>query len=274
MKQEMDMGHIELIDYIEATELADEQFDSVDAPAKRVRRSAETSSPILPSDDELRATGAVVEGNVLAFTQGMSRQNKEDIMDSFLFASLAANKAFNQKTHRKQWYDKYTEVLTVLGWVSTNWNYEESSATAHRFTMEQAGLEVISSIIAAATMPATASVAMLKVAADTVEALKVSDKPLRLFERQSKSSHGGSVRIVTCNESEDGTVTVVLAVVSFAARVDVTNVLFWEWNHTDVETYKEGDGLALNARHYSTLREAVQKKLGGRGLTAIEEFEI
>lgn len=274
MKQEMDMGRIELIDYIEAIELADEQFDSVDAPAARVRRSIAASSPVLPSDDELRATGAVVEGNIVSFTQGMSRQNKEDVMDIFLFASLAANKAFNQKTQRKEWYDKYTEVLTAMGWISTNWKYEETQATAQRFTMEQAGLEVIGSIIAAAALPITASAAMLKVAADTVNALKISNKPLRLFERQSKSSHGGSVRIVTCNESEDGTVTAVLAVVSFSTRLDVTNVLFWEWNRADVETYKEGDGLALASHHYANLRAAVQKKLGVRGLAAIEEFEI
>lgn len=274
MNHAMDMSHAEVIEYIENLELADEAVDRIDAPSSRAKRSTTMNAPILPSDDELRATGAVVEGNIVAFTEGMALQNKEDIMDSLLFASLVANKAFNQKTHRVEWYEKYTKVLTTLGWLPTNVQFEASRASAQRFTMEQEGLEVIGSIIAAAALPVTVSAAMLKVAADTVNTLKRSEKPLRLFERQSKANHGGSVRIVTCNESEDGTVTVVLGAVSFSTRTEVTNVLFWEWNRADVETYKNGDGLGFNARYYGTLRDAIQAKLGDRGLAAIEEFEI
>ncbi|WP_268798161.1 hypothetical protein [Pseudomonas huanghezhanensis] len=274
MNHAVDMNHEERLRFIESHELADEQFDDVDAPSVRVRRSTLARAALDPSEDELRAAGAVVEGNIVAFTEGMARESKEDIMDSLLFASLVANKAFNQKNHRVQWYAKYIEVLTVLGWISTNWNYEQVVSSSTRFTMEQAGLDIISSVLSAATLPLTTAGAMIKVATDTVSALKTSEKPLRLFERHARQNRGGSVRIVTCNESQDGTVTVVVGAVSFETRSDVTNVLFWEWNKSDVETYKEGNGVVLNSRQYGTLRDAVQKKLSDRGIEAIEEFEI
>src|SRR3954464_4433986 len=62
------------------------------------------------------AEGAVVGSNLLAFAEGVSRENKEDVMDSFLFATLVANRAANPEDNSAAWYAKFNEVLSAIGW--------------------------------------------------------------------------------------------------------------------------------------------------------------
>jgi hypothetical protein len=218
--------------------------------------------------------GAIAGGSLLAFAEGVSRQNKDDVMDSFLFATLVANKAFNPQTQSDQWYGRFNKVLATLGWLSTSWSYTRYRSTHQRFTMDQIGLEILGSIIAAAALPGPASAAMLKVAADAVRALQAQEKPLELFERQTKMHKGANFRVGACLQSEDGTVNVAMGAVNFLASSNVTDVLFWEWGSSEVEIYRGEDNLVLNARMYAAVRDMVKTRLGDNARLAIEEFDI
>jgi hypothetical protein len=220
------------------------------------------------------AEGAVVGSNLLAFADGVSRQNKEDVMDSLLFATLVANKAFNPETQSAEWYTRFTKVLSAVGWFSKSWSFARYRSTHQRFSMDQAAIEILGSAIAAATLPGPASAAMLKVAADTVSALKAQEKPLRLFERQTKSHNGANFRIGACAESADGTVNLAMGAVNFLTSSNVTDVLFWEWNSTEVRTFRGENTLVLNPRVYAHSRLSIQQKLGNNAKSAIEEFDI
>jgi hypothetical protein len=220
------------------------------------------------------AVGAVVGSSLLAFTDGVSRQTREDVMDSFLFATLVANKKYNPETQTAEWYGLFNKVLSTVGWLSHSWNYARYRSNHQRFTMDQAAIEILSSAIAAATLPGPASAAMLKVAADTVNALKAQEKPLRLFERQTKSHNGASFLVGACTESAGGTVSMALGAVNFVTSSNVTDVLFWEWNSTDVKTFRAECNLSLNTRMYAQNRELIQQRLGDNAKSAIEEFDI
>lgn len=140
--------------------------------------------------------------------------------------------------------------------------------------MEQVGLEILASAIAAAALPGPASVAMLKVAGEAVKALSAQEKPLGLFERQTKSHNGASFRIGTCAEADDGTVNLAMGAVNFQTSSRVTDVLFWEWVSADVKTFRGEDNLVLNTRLYAGHRELIQKRLSSNAQSAIAEFDI
>lgn len=266
MNHEARMTHAERSAFVDRCQLADcthslsEHTPQMDA------------SMLMPIEDP--AQGAVVAGNLLAFAEGVSRQNKEDVMDSFLFATRAANFKFNPETHSQQWYAHFNKVLATLGWLSTNWKYSRYRSAHRRFSMERAGLEIIGSAISAAALPGPAGFAMLKVARDAVEALKTNDEPLRVFESQAKTHRGANFRIGACIESGDGTVNLAMGAVNFSATSTVTNVLFWEWNSAQVETFRGEDHLVLNSRLYADVRAGIQKRLSESALAAIEEFDI
>ncbi|KOP53785.1 Uncharacterized protein ALO43_05004 [Pseudomonas tremae] len=274
MKHENTMNTADNLHYIATCELAE-------CPPSLTAYSAARKPELLLADDltdsdpgDEPAKGAVVASSLLAFAEGMSRQSKEDVMDSFLFATLVANKAFNPETQGNQWYDKFNEVLSRLGWLSTHWNYARYHAAQQRFSMDEVGLEILASAVTAAALPGPASLLMLKVAADALAALKAKKEPLRLFESQAKSHRGGSFRVASCMESADKIVILAMGAVSFKTDSEVTNVLFWEWQDTHVETWKGEDNLVLNAGLYSRHRDLIQQRLGDNAKSAIEEFEI
>ncbi|QOI06861.1 hypothetical protein [Pseudomonas savastanoi] len=274
MKQDNTMSMTDNLDYIAACELAE-------CPGSSIAHAAAIKPELLLASDETdfdpgdeAAKGAVVASSLLAFAEGVSRQSKQDVMDSFLFATLVANKAFSPETQGDQWYDKFNEVLSKVGWLSTHWNYARYRATQQRFTMDEVGLEILGSAVAAAALPGPALLLMLKVAADAIAALKAKKEPLCLFESQTKNHRGGSFRIASCIESDDKTVTLSMGAVSFHTDSDVTNVLFWEWQDTNVETWKGEDNLVLNTSLYSRHRDLIQQKLSDNAKSAIEEFEI
>ncbi|SEQ81683.1 hypothetical protein SAMN03159444_02526 [Pseudomonas sp. NFACC02] len=220
------------------------------------------------------AVGAVVGSSLLAFTDGVSRQNREDVMDSFLFATLVANKKYNPETQTAEWYGLFNKVLSKVGWLSRSWNYARYRSNHQRFTMDQAAIEILGSAIAAATLPGPASAAMLKVAADTVNALKAQEKPRRLFDRQTKSHNGANFLVGACTESAGGTVSLAMGAVNFLTSSNVTDVLFWEWSSTEVKTFRAESNLSLNTRMYARNRQFIQDRLDDSARSAIEEFDI
>lgn len=263
------MNETQRLDFIAACELADCSHSLAEHLTAMAQPPAAT-----PQASTAPAEAAVVGGSLVAFAQGVSRQNKDDVMDSLLFATLAADRRYSQEKQTDEWYRQFHTVLSTLGWVGTQWNYARYHANHQRFSMDRVGLEVVESAIMAAALPGPASLAMLKVAKDAVTALSKKEGPLRLFERQSKMHRGGNFRIASCTESEDGDVSIAMGAVAFQSMLSITNVLFWEWNNTDVKTYKGENYLTLNSRLYSGHRELVRNKLADRVKTAIEEFDI
>ncbi|MBA1230422.1 hypothetical protein G7013_12285 [Pseudomonas viridiflava] len=277
MEQDTLMNTNETLDYIAGCELADDcaaQVKGYAAAGMMAFLGADVTDAPAQKERDNGKEGAVVASSLVAFAEGVSRQNKNDVMESFLFATLVANKAFSPETQGDQWYDKFNEVLAKIGWLSTHWNYARYRGAQQRFTMDEVGLEILGSAVAAAALPGPASLAMLKVAGDAIAALRAKEEPLRLFESQTKAHRGGNFRIASCVESQDGTVNLAMGAVKFQADSAVTNVLFWEWQNTHVETWLGESHLVFNTAFYARHRELIQDKLGSNAKRAIEEFDI
>jgi hypothetical protein len=266
MNSQLNTGVARARAFIANSELADGALSLMDTLAD--------SKVTLDSPQPEPASAAVTGSNLLVFTESVSRQNREDVMDSYLFATLVANKAFNPETQSEQWYAKFNEVLSKVGWLSSNWSYSRYRSTDRSFTMDKAGLQILGSAIAAAALPGPASAAMLKVAADAVQTLAARDQPLQLFERQTRSHSGANFRLGACLESSDGTISLAMGAVNFQADAAFSNVLFWEWNSAEVQTFRGESNLVLNSSLYATVRAAIRKRLGNNAEAAIAEFDI
>ena len=271
MELDIVMNNAERLDFIANCELADCAHSQTDHAA--LRGALNTSDMTDATDAPDQASGAVAGAALLGFIEGMSRQGREDVMDSFAFASLAANKA-EPDGGGERWYKKFNEVLVNLGWVSFDLRYSQYRTTHQRFTMDKAALEIISSAITAAALPGPASVAMLKVAGDAIAALKAKDEPLRLFDRHTKMHKGGNFCVGSCMERDEGIIGVALAAVNFQASSNVTNVLFWEFSNAEVEVYRGEDYMVLLGSSYEDARQAIKDRLAERREAAILQYEI
>lgn len=222
---------------------------------------------------ESEASAAVVSNAIIAFVAGMSPQNKKDVQNSFLFATLAANNQYNANQQSESWYRLFLEVMTDLGWVTARRSYSDYRVTDRSFTMDQVGLSILASVVTAASVPAVASAALIKVAKDAIDALVKTDKPFRLFKQRSERIRDANFAIASCTEIND---QVLLALATFDLKSDVnfTNVLFWEWNNSTVRLSR-GDGVfTLNNNVYSFARDEVLRMLGENALKAIAKYSI
>jgi hypothetical protein len=259
----------ERLEYIDACELPESPIlsaDTVDAPLRSMR--------LLSAVDEKNEGAAVVANNIIAFVAGISKQNKEDIKNSVLFATLVANHLFPDASG-PQWYQKFNEVLFKVGcWVPVRREYSKFSTTEQHFTMDQVGLKILASAVAAAMVPGPTSLLLLGVAQQALQALQESDKPLRLFEGKSPNKNGANFSFGACIESEDGEVMMTMAAVDFSASLKVRNVLFWDWSNTSVDIFQAESHLVFNQGLYAVTRERVLQKLGNNVKQAIEEYDI
>lgn len=265
----MDMTAEERIAGIAALELA----GAVDLPVMSVGRTLSRSKRSLTIDQKI-PSAAVVGNGIVSFVSGMSKQNKEDVKNSFLMSSLVANKKFDPNKEGASWFEAFTRTMELCGWLTISRSYGDYRAIDQHFTMEQVGLTILASAIAAAAIPGPTALLLAKVAKEAIEALQANDQPLRLFERKARTYAGGSFGVASCAESEDGEVIMGLGNVAFDSTVNVTDVLFWEWNSATVGITRGEGCLTLNQGVYDQIREAVLNRLGQNARDAIADFDI
>lgn len=257
------------LDYIEGCQLPEGHVHLARATSPSLRRSRRSLTL-----EEKKESAAVVANSVIAFVAGMSMQNKEDIKNAVLFATLVANKAVPSLTGPR-WYEKFMEVMSrACGWVPTRREYAKHSASEKLFTMDQVGLKILASTVAAVSVPGATAVAMVGVAKQALEALQSSDKPLKLFENRSRRHKGGVFNIASCDESVDGEVQMSMGSVDFSSTLNVTNVLFWDWSSSSVSMYRAESHLVLNQRIYAEVRDTIIRRLGDNAKQAVEDYEI
>jgi hypothetical protein len=222
--------------------------------------------------DPKEQEGFVAGDVVIAITAGMSKTNKQIMKNTMLFATLAANSKFPEGG--VDWYRLYTRILSYCGWYSQFSGMSDYRTSNGRFTMDQVALQILESAIVSAALPVSASMMLLKVAKDTVQALQQNDEPLRLFESTSKTHSGAKFAIASAAESEDGELVVAMAAVDFKAQLDVTNVLFWEWSKSSVHIKRAENYMTLNHALYEGVKATIENRLTEKALQALMEFDI
>jgi hypothetical protein len=222
--------------------------------------------------DEQSPEAIVAKDAIVSIVAGMSKENREIVKDCMLFASLAANKASPEGGVK--WCDTYTNVLTSCGWTPQSSAFSDYRTSNSTFTMQQEGLKILASAIAAMALPGTTSVLMLKVAEDALNVLQSSEKPLRLFENSCKKYKGAKFAIGSAVESDDQELVMAMGAVDFSTSLDVTNVLFWEWSSSSVTIKRGESNMILNRRHFDGIAETLRKRLGDAANDSLLEYEI
>lgn len=209
--------------------------------------------------DEKNREAAVANDVVVSIVAGMSKQNKQIVKDTILFSSLVANKRFPDGG--VSWYNEFRSMMSYCGWVQQTRDMSNYKTGNSSFTMEQEGIKILASAISAMALPTKTAELMLKVAKDTLQVLQGSEKPLRLFESSSKTHDGAKFAIASSVESPDGEVLIGLGALDFTTSLNVTNVLFWEWNSSSVAIKSAEGHMFLNHRHFKDMKSYIRNKL-------------
>jgi hypothetical protein len=253
----------------------------------------------------------VAAASVVSFADGVTGQQKEDLLNSTLLAQLAANHRFDREKDTLNWYEAYRTVLQGVGWRS-----EAASAIraplgrvaplagpvgpASRPIMprppiaaDQPGVStrlpgpVFTPVIA--TQPRfTASEAVLSVmrradgertafvAESSLEALRRlpdRDRRVVIFETSSHSTGRGNFQIVSASCGSDQVLRMTIVAVFFATDESVPRVMSFTFGR-GTQMSKAHDTMTLSPSDYSKVREQVIQQLGDQASAYIAEIPI
>ncbi|WP_095078225.1 hypothetical protein [Pseudomonas sp. Irchel s3h17] len=261
----------------------DENIDeaAVAVSAKRLRGYEIDAVPVgrsrsfsTPEDTiDAPSMASIVGEGVLAFTANLDAQNQEDVLHAFLFSSLVANKAFPLESQGKEWYYQFLEVMHSAGWVASQKFYNDLNVGGSSVRMDKLVLEILGSVVAGMAVPGPASVLMLKVAGDAINALKKHETALILYERNMLEHGVGGMSTGTCTEV-NGEVTIALGTVRFIRKNTSTKVLFVDWDSREVKLYRGESVFRKVPSLVEQNREYIREKLGANSKRKIESYEI
>ena len=239
-------------------------------PAASTRGLAE-SEAIVPA-------GAAVTGHgIIGFVEGMSEQAKNDVLDSYSYATLAADRRYSSTRESGKWYQTFREVMTrVMHWTSQDAAYSSYSSRERLFTLDQVVLDVLAKSLAAAGVGAIGAPQLLDIAATAVGKLNQNPAPLQLFNyNSSRPVGGGRAMVGGCTESSDGVIVLAVGAVELKTDLTVANILFFNWNSVSVDLQRNSDVFVFNQSLYARQRrEKVRDALDKSADAVMELYPI
>ena len=252
-----------------------EAYELPKAPAVvAAARSSLRARSLTVSDNSPDA--AVIANGVVSFVSGMTEQNKADVRNSYLYASLVATKSFPKEGDGAQWYELFAEVMNKLGWTFIDKRYSRYSSQDTSLSMDRVGLQTIGSLVASAALPGAVGPALLAVAGAALDGLKKpeNDKPISLFNRNANKPGGGQFTLSACAEDDDGEVIMAFGAVHCLSKESKGSVLFANWSNASTQIYTGDARMVLNPLVYTMARDLVLKRLGQNIESAIANYEI
>jgi hypothetical protein len=257
--------------YIESLSLTDSTlssspFSDLEKALGPTRSGTAPAPPQKPIPDDLQA--AVDVGTVLSFVDGVSPQERDDVLFSLQLAQRGASGAFDRFTQTQSWYQKCLEVLENLGWAAEQFAFAKYDQSKGELRMDKAALAIIGAI---ATQN---QLAVLQQAVKALEALAEDDDAIRLFDFQTSAQMSGNFQIGAVQKADNGALSLAMGAFYFRS-VDVRRrFLFVSWGGESVNFWTAAQKMTLNATFYTEHRDQVREKLGLSARSFIGELTL
>jgi len=193
------------------------------------------------------ATGAaVVAGSLVSFGEGLSRQDREDICLSNLYAQLATRSAYRDGLVGSSWFSYYKKKLQYLGWDSAR--PLEPGLAGEGSMAQSVSLQLSKSFDERFAQPAT----------ESIGALERNPNALEAFERASLQQDSAFFQVIPCLPKSAGKIELALYHKQFSTRRTVSSFLFWPIEEVVQTSLEEMAVVTFSTLHYSTFRERVR----------------
>lgn len=205
--------------------------------------------------------------SIVSFVGGVSRENRQDILDSTLLAQLAAGHLYPDPQDLKKWYEKYTEVLRNIGWSIQANEFSEVASSGSLFEMKNAILGIVSAAFGGNY------VAIVTKVLDALKGLSDSDSKIVAFEKNTHSAGKGTFQLALVEEVNDA-VALRMAGFIISTTSEVKRILFFSSKKESATVSSNSMACTLNKEVYATVRNTVKQKLGDKAQQFITEIII
>lgn len=198
---------------------------------------------------------SVDAGSLLCFVDGVSVQDKEDVLYSVQLAQRGASGAFDRFTETQAWYGKYVEILENLGWATEQMAFSQYDQSDGEFRMDRAALAIITAI---ATQN---QLSVLQESITALSKLAEADGTISLFDFHSSTEGSGNFQLGAVQRSANGALTMAVGAFYFKSMDQRRRFLFAKWGAQDVHFWTSAQRMTLNTSFYERRRGDVLARL-------------
>jgi hypothetical protein len=222
----------------------------------------------MPLDEPQPATGAV-DGNIVAsFVDGVTGQQKADVLNSCLLAQLHANTKFDRFEEPINWTKYYSRTLENIGWVVPQFTFTRLQSSQTRFSMDTAIISVMAKLMTASEIEVT------KATLEALRGLNHGDRRLTIFRRNSVNFNWGDFQLDSIGVSATGTLSMKVTAYGIKTNEQITDVLWFSFSSGSTTLAVAKTTFVLNEQVYDRIRDAVLNKLQDRAINYIGGLDI
>jgi len=234
--------------------------EDLDLPVPRPALLGPNDAPLDFAFKTARDQAAVVGSGVVAFVNGITEQQRSDIVNATLLAQLATKKKVKEPVDLGgvvAWYDNYFEVLSNVGFVVQDRGFAEYSEAAKGFEIHEAILEVAKVALGAAPTA-------LALVTKTLESLKSMDAEspwITLFHRESRSAKTARFQVTLVEPDASGGLLIQLMAFGLEATATVTQVLFFKFKKNEARLQHHSGKVTINSLVLESVRQSIAAKI-------------
>ena len=190
-----------------------------------------------------------------SFAESVSKQTREDVLNSLLLAQRAASKAFPEDNQVDDWYTMYFNVLQHLGWLIIQKDVSSLGEKANVLELDKAIFSLLKDLL---TIP---QINVLLKSLELLKSLGEEDKRLVAFEQNTLSHNRGNFQLGLAEES-NGNVSVFGSGFILESKKQITKILFLKFGKDVVNMKLNFFRAELVTSEYAKNRALVKNKLG------------
>lgn len=225
------------------------------------------------SDGEDDSTRCFVDSGVLVtFPASTSKQRQEDVLNSLLFAQLAADKEYNRLDDPLNWFSYFEYILRNVGWVLTNLKFQIDPGEDYFVFSSLALNQMIKN------GSETKDVETFRKIFNILHSLPDTDPSIEILYRNTfnETSQASSLILSSFEETEDKGVQLKLIMIGFeGVDEELHRYLFHVYDSKRV-SFPEAKSttMVLNEDTFAKIRASIIEKLGDKIKTMISEVKM
>ncbi len=233
------------------------------------RPSADTEELFLAQAPDYSKRLFADSGSFVAVSQHVDQQATEDVINSTLFAQLAASHDYDKNTQLAQWYGRYTDVMSIQGWDISD--FDESSLSSASTDLSVS--EVIFDILKAALKDPSEQ-AMVNAAVAALKQLEKEGPFISLFNHSAIGANRANFQSFFVTRDEHGLVSMKLGYLVVGFKDISSTILFLRVKEGESWIKSHSETVKLDYDVFNQIRNQVIERLGDNARAQVAGIDL
>jgi hypothetical protein len=229
------------------------------------------TTPALPEYAPDIDQAVTVGSQIAGFAANVPADIRPQISNSFLLAQLAANRDIQDNGGgTKEWYEKYVEVLTKIGWLLEDKQESMRQVSSSDLNLHKEVIPLLVTVLGTSLPAAVVVTSVLK----SLSEMNKNQPWITLFDRESQRASANQFQVSYASVDEKGFPRISLVCFVLDASRSVTQVLFFKFSATNATISHFGAELGINPTVFDRSIQVVENRITDYVANYVENIEI